>query len=110
MATAEVRESTPPSNCSSVKARIGVFRLERTGKLVLMHISVERSILCFGTPVVLVSTRNEDGTTNVAPMSSAWWLVWNLRGLQRMRKRRMSNPKEKMYGGSSTERSERKTG
>ncbi len=30
-----------------------------------------------GTPVLLISTLNEDGTTNVAPMSSAWWLGWN---------------------------------
>jgi flavin reductase (DIM6/NTAB) family NADH-FMN oxidoreductase RutF len=42
-----------------------------------MHISVEPSVLYFGTPVVLISTRNEDGTTNVAPMSSAWWLGWS---------------------------------
>jgi flavin reductase (DIM6/NTAB) family NADH-FMN oxidoreductase RutF len=42
-----------------------------------MHIPVEPSILYFGTPVVLVSTRNEDGSVNVAPMSSAWWLGWN---------------------------------
>jgi flavin reductase (DIM6/NTAB) family NADH-FMN oxidoreductase RutF len=42
-----------------------------------MHINVEPSILYFGTPVVLISTRNVDGTTNVAPMSSAWWLGWN---------------------------------
>ncbi len=28
----------------------------------------------FGTPVVLISTTNEDGTANLAPMSSAWWL------------------------------------
>ena len=42
-----------------------------------MHINVEPSILYFGTPVVLISTRNLDGSTNVAPMSSAWWLGWN---------------------------------
>jgi flavin reductase (DIM6/NTAB) family NADH-FMN oxidoreductase RutF len=28
----------------------------------------------FGTPVVLISTENEDATANLAPMSSAWWL------------------------------------
>jgi flavin reductase (DIM6/NTAB) family NADH-FMN oxidoreductase RutF len=28
----------------------------------------------FGTPVVLVSSFNSDGTTNIAPMSSAWWV------------------------------------
>jgi flavin reductase (DIM6/NTAB) family NADH-FMN oxidoreductase RutF len=29
-----------------------------------------------GTPVVLISTDNEDGTCNLAPMSSAFWLGW----------------------------------
>jgi len=42
-----------------------------------MHKIVEPSILYLGTPVVLISTRNEDGTANLAPMSSAWWLGWN---------------------------------
>ncbi len=42
-----------------------------------MHNVIEPSILYFGTPVVLLSTRNEDGTPNLAPMSSAWWLGWN---------------------------------
>ena len=28
----------------------------------------------FGTPVVLVTTMNEDGTVNISPMSSAWSL------------------------------------
>jgi len=32
------------------------------------------AILYFGTPVVLISTLNSDGTPNLAPMSSAWWL------------------------------------
>jgi flavin reductase (DIM6/NTAB) family NADH-FMN oxidoreductase RutF len=35
---------------------------------------VDPAILYFGTPVVLISSENEDGSTNVAPMSSAWWL------------------------------------
>ncbi|WP_407540160.1 flavin reductase family protein [Deinococcus radiomollis] len=39
-----------------------------------MHQIVNPSILYFGTPVVLISTLNPDGTTNLAPMSSAWWL------------------------------------
>jgi flavin reductase (DIM6/NTAB) family NADH-FMN oxidoreductase RutF len=42
-----------------------------------MHLSIEPSILYLGTPVVLVSTLNEDQSINVAPMSSAWWLGWN---------------------------------
>jgi flavin reductase (DIM6/NTAB) family NADH-FMN oxidoreductase RutF len=40
------------------------------------HASIEPSILYFGTPVVLISTVNEDGTFNIAPMSSAFWLGW----------------------------------
>ncbi|MFC4336985.1 flavin reductase family protein [Salininema proteolyticum] len=31
-------------------------------------------VLYFGTPVVLLGTLNPDGTTNIAPMSSVWWL------------------------------------
>lgn len=34
------------------------------------------SILYFGTPVVLISSINEDGTTNLAPISSVFWLGW----------------------------------
>jgi flavin reductase (DIM6/NTAB) family NADH-FMN oxidoreductase RutF len=34
------------------------------------------AILYFGTPVVLVSSLNSDGSANLAPMSSAWWLGW----------------------------------
>jgi flavin reductase (DIM6/NTAB) family NADH-FMN oxidoreductase RutF len=40
------------------------------------HISIEPSILYFGTPVVLISTLNADGGANIAPMSSAFWLGW----------------------------------
>jgi flavin reductase (DIM6/NTAB) family NADH-FMN oxidoreductase RutF len=38
------------------------------------HHAVEPAILYFGTPVVLVSTLNPDGTPNLAPMSSVFWL------------------------------------
>lgn len=41
-----------------------------------MHKTIEPTILYFGTPVVLLSTLNEDGSANLAPMSSAWWLGW----------------------------------
>lgn len=41
------------------------------------HILIEPAIHYWGTPVVLISTLNEDGTTNIAPMSSAWWLGWS---------------------------------
>lgn len=42
-----------------------------------MHRTIEPTILYFGTPVALISTLNEDGTPNLAPMSSAWWLGWS---------------------------------
>lgn len=38
------------------------------------HMAIEPSILYFGTPVVLLSTENEDGSFNLAPISSAWAL------------------------------------
>jgi flavin reductase (DIM6/NTAB) family NADH-FMN oxidoreductase RutF len=41
-----------------------------------MLVKSEPAILYFGTPVVLISTVNEDGSYNVAPMSSAFWLGW----------------------------------
>lgn len=42
-----------------------------------MHREINPAILYFGTPVVLVSTKNEDGSDNLAPISSAWWLGYN---------------------------------
>lgn len=41
-----------------------------------VHEAIEPGILYFGTPVVLVSTENEDGAANLAPISSAFWLGW----------------------------------
>jgi flavin reductase (DIM6/NTAB) family NADH-FMN oxidoreductase RutF len=41
-----------------------------------MDVTIEPGILYFGTPVVLISTVNEDGSHNLAPMSSAFWLGW----------------------------------
>ena len=40
------------------------------------HTRIEPGILYFGTPVVLVSSVNEDGGANLAPISSAFWLGW----------------------------------
>jgi flavin reductase (DIM6/NTAB) family NADH-FMN oxidoreductase RutF len=42
-----------------------------------MHVTIEPTILYFGTPVALISTLNEDGSPNIAPMSSVWWLGWS---------------------------------
>ncbi|KAK8861887.1 hypothetical protein PGQ11_008122 [Apiospora arundinis] len=40
-----------------------------------MHSVISPAIMYWGTPVVLITTENEDGTPNIAPMSSAWWLA-----------------------------------
>jgi flavin reductase (DIM6/NTAB) family NADH-FMN oxidoreductase RutF len=39
-----------------------------------MHLTIDPAILYWGTPVVLLSTCNEDGSANLAPISSAFWL------------------------------------
>lgn len=38
------------------------------------HIVMSPAILYWGTPVVLITSQNEDATNNIAPMSSAWWV------------------------------------
>jgi flavin reductase (DIM6/NTAB) family NADH-FMN oxidoreductase RutF len=38
------------------------------------HVTIDPSILYFGTPVVLVSTVGADGRANLAPLSSIFWL------------------------------------
>lgn len=43
-----------------------------------MRQEITPKILYFGTPVVLISTLNEDNTANLAPMSSAWALGWDI--------------------------------
>jgi flavin reductase (DIM6/NTAB) family NADH-FMN oxidoreductase RutF len=40
------------------------------------NIQIEPAILYFGTPVVLIGSNNDDGSYNLAPMSSAWWVGW----------------------------------
>jgi flavin reductase (DIM6/NTAB) family NADH-FMN oxidoreductase RutF len=42
----------------------------------MAHVELRPNILYFGTPVVLMSTENEDATANLAPFSSAFWLGW----------------------------------
>lgn len=59
--------------------RVGVLRIVQThfkDARISDHLVTEPPILYFGTPVVLISTTNEDGSVNLAPMSSAWWLGW----------------------------------
>lgn len=51
-----------------------------------MHRTIEPTILYFGTPVAIISSLNEDGSPNLAPMSSVWWLGWSCMGLGTMGK------------------------
>jgi flavin reductase (DIM6/NTAB) family NADH-FMN oxidoreductase RutF len=44
----------------------------------MRSVSITPRILYFGTPVVLLSTSNPDGTPNLAPLSSAWALSWTV--------------------------------
>jgi flavin reductase (DIM6/NTAB) family NADH-FMN oxidoreductase RutF len=39
--------------------------------------TIEPTILYFGTSVALIGTLNPDGSANLAPTSSAWWLGWS---------------------------------
>ncbi|MEX6685858.1 flavin reductase family protein [Danxiaibacter flavus] len=41
-----------------------------------MHNVSFPSILYFGTPVILITTVNEDESFNIAPISSVFWLGW----------------------------------
>ncbi|KAK3049683.1 hypothetical protein LTR09_009105 [Extremus antarcticus] len=40
----------------------------------MSHVTVNPAILYWGTPVVLITTSNEDGSSNIGPVSSAFWL------------------------------------
>jgi flavin reductase (DIM6/NTAB) family NADH-FMN oxidoreductase RutF len=40
--------------------------------------TIEPKILYFGTPVAIVSSMNEDGSANLAPISSFWALGWTI--------------------------------
>jgi flavin reductase (DIM6/NTAB) family NADH-FMN oxidoreductase RutF len=41
-------------------------------------VTIEPKILYFGTPVALVSSVNQDGSSNLAPISSFWALGWTI--------------------------------
>jgi flavin reductase (DIM6/NTAB) family NADH-FMN oxidoreductase RutF len=64
------------SECFVGYVHLGLVR--HTGAF-FMHndtILIEPSILYLGTPVVLISTTNLDGSANIAPISSVFWLGW----------------------------------
>ena len=75
-----------------------------------MHVASEPAILYFGTPVVVISSVNEDGSANLAPMSSAFWLGWRCvlglsagsqtaHNLQRTRQCVLNLPSQAQVGG-----------
>lgn len=44
----------------------------------LQFATIEPNILYFGNPVALISSLNEDGSPNLAPISSFWALGWTM--------------------------------
>ncbi len=44
----------------------------------MKHLSIEPSILYFGTPVALITTIDQFGHANIGPISSAWALGWTM--------------------------------
>ncbi|KAF9731072.1 hypothetical protein PMIN03_003340 [Paraphaeosphaeria minitans] len=38
------------------------------------HSIITPAIMYWGTPVTMITTENEEGTANIGPISSAWWL------------------------------------
>ncbi|MFD2369097.1 flavin reductase family protein [Brevibacillus sp. GCM10020057] len=40
----------------------------------MAHVTIQPKILYYGAPVVLLSTENPDGSTNITPLSSSWAL------------------------------------
>src|SRR5215471_11768817 len=62
------------SGCDEMR-RLTPVKLHRK---VMEFLTIEPKILYFGTPVALISSLNEDGSTNLAPMSSFWALGWTL--------------------------------
>ncbi|OAR00021.1 hypothetical protein LLEC1_00482 [Akanthomyces lecanii] len=41
----------------------------------MSHIAISPAILYWGTPVALIASENEDGSSNISAISSAFWLV-----------------------------------
>jgi len=59
-----------------MKSSSGTSQLAQLGTR--QSIEIEPKILYIGTPVILISTLNSDGSPNLAPMSSAWALGWTV--------------------------------
>lgn len=51
---------------------------DETPRIDLDFQTISPKILYFGTPVTIVSSANEDGSTNLAPLSSFWVLGWTI--------------------------------
>ena len=51
---------------------------ERNADQDASFVTIAPNILYFGTPVALVSSVNDDGSSNLAPISSFWALGWTM--------------------------------
>jgi flavin reductase (DIM6/NTAB) family NADH-FMN oxidoreductase RutF len=61
----------------SIKDRMTKTRGQASDKEMAFK-TITPKILYFGTPVAIVSSANEDGSANLAPISSFWALGWTL--------------------------------
>ena len=64
--------------CNLPLQRFGRGRSLGSVRWGMRSVSITPPILYFGTPVVLLSTSNPDGTPNLAPLSSPWALGWTV--------------------------------
>lgn len=85
----------------------------------MAHRIVEPRNFFYGSPVILISTLNEDGSPNLAPMSTVWWLYWycmlglsargkTVENLMRERQCVLNLPSSEL--GAAVDRLERTTG
>lgn len=69
-----IKRSSPSLNLSTLDSE-DLSPQNPHPPLKMPHNTISPAILYWGTPVVLITTENEDGSYNICPMSSAWWLA-----------------------------------
>jgi flavin reductase (DIM6/NTAB) family NADH-FMN oxidoreductase RutF len=58
--------------CYIIRGRMFYFMEVIKMQKDLTHQVIRPSVLYYGTPVILLTTLNEDGSTNISPLSSSW--------------------------------------
>jgi flavin reductase (DIM6/NTAB) family NADH-FMN oxidoreductase RutF len=63
-----------PSHSHALRLARSPYEAKRTDEENTVKRELAPKMLYFGTPVILISSLNSDGSTNIAPMSSVWWV------------------------------------